>query len=79
MQLSVDMKDRDGNDLKIGDLIHMYDWGGSHDSIGTAQIVWNSDEGRISTEPCLVEDPYDFWTKAIPRCTKINLRPIQQD
>ena len=30
-------------------------------------------EGRVSTEPCIVEDPYYFWTKALPRCEKINL------
>lgn len=70
MQISVTVMDRDGNELNIGDMIQLYDWDGTNKALGFGTIIWDADEGRINTEPCIVEDAHDFWTKAIPRCKK---------
>lgn len=68
MNLSIELRDSNGTHLKLGDVIELFDWGGKQESIGRATLCWDADEGRISTEPRLVEDPHDFWRKAMPRC-----------
>lgn len=71
MRIETKMKDKNGIELNIGDTINLYDWGGSHSKIGTCVIVFDESEGRVSTEPCLIEDAYDFWSKALPRSEKV--------
>lgn len=71
LQISVEMTDRNGADIALGDVIELFDWGRNPRSLGTATLIWDDDEGRVSTEPVIVEDAYDFWCKALPRCQKI--------
>ena len=63
--------DRDGNQLSIGDKIEIYDWGRQTGSIGIVEITLASSEGRISCDPPLVTDAYDFVSKCIPRSKRI--------
>jgi len=60
-----------GKRLEIGDLVELYNWGAGGESLGIVELVWDVDEGRVSCVPLIVEDAYDFWTKALPRCVKI--------
>jgi len=70
MKINIELKDRDGNELKLGDKIELFDWGlKQKDSIGIATLSF--DDGRITTIPELVEDHYDFWSKALPGCRKV--------
>ena len=73
MNIVVNKSDRNGQSLNIGDTVDLYDWGGGNNKLATVVLIFDDVEGRVSTEPCIVEDPYDFWTKALPRCEKINL------
>ena len=71
MDINITKKDRNGNDLQLGDTVDVYDWGGEGTKIGTAKLTWCNDKGRVCLEPNLVEDPYDLWTKALPRSEKV--------
>lgn len=71
MKIDIEKKDRTGTPLEIGDKVELYDWGRTPNLIGIVEIVWDVDEGRVSCDPTLVEDAYDFWTKALPRCRKV--------
>ena len=73
MNIVVNKSDRNGQSLNIGDTVDLYDWGGGNNKLATVVLIFDDVEGRVPTEPCIVEDPYDFWTKALPRCEKINL------
>ena len=73
MNIVVNKSDRNGQSLNIGDTVDLYDWGGGNNKLATVVLIFDDVEGRVSTEPCIVEDPYDFWTKALSRCEKINL------
>ena len=73
MVIEVNKTDRNGNSLNIGDTIDIYDWGKEPVKIATVTLIFDDVEGRISSEPCVVNDAYDFWTMALPRCQKINL------
>ncbi len=72
--LNYNLKDRDGKEISFGDIIELFDWGRlkeNQQTMGYTKIVFDTDEGRISTEPCLVEDAYDFFTKCLPNCKLI--------
>lgn len=71
MKIEVEIKDRDGNPIEIGDSVELFDWGGVGRSLGVVEIVWDSTEGRVSSIPDPVQDAYDFWSKALPRCRKV--------
>lgn len=74
MKIEIQKTDRFGNSLEIGDQVELFDWGApSHGQkpLGVVTLVWDEDEGRVSCNPVLVEDPHDFWTKALPNCVKI--------
>lgn len=71
MKIETPVFDRNGTPLEIGDTLDIYDWGGKCEKIGTAVLSFDEDEGRISTIPVVVEDAYDFWTKALPRSIKV--------
>lgn len=74
MKIETTMKDRDGRDIEIGDSVELFDWGhtsSGNGSLGIVKVIWDVDEGRVSCEPCIVEDAYDFWTKALPRSRKV--------
>jgi len=71
MKINIDLKDRDGNNLELGDEIELYDWGRNATFLGKATLEWDADEGRISCDPRIIEDAYDFISYAIPRCRKI--------
>lgn len=71
MNIQVEVKDRNGNKIHIGDFIEIFDWAKSAKSLGIAQVIFDEDEGRVSCWPVLVEDSYDFWTKALPRSRKV--------
>ncbi len=73
MKIDVKMNDRDGKPLEIGDSVELFDWGHglAVSSLGTAKIIWDYDEGRVSCDPMIVENSYDFWTKALPRSRKL--------
>lgn len=71
MKIEVEIKDRDGNPIEIGDSVELFDWGGVGRSLGVVEIVWDSTEGRVSSIPDPVQDACDFWSKALPRCRKV--------
>ena len=74
MKIEIQKTDRFGNSLEIGDLVELFDWGApphGHKPLGVVTLVWDEDDGRVSCDPLLVEDPHDFWTKALPNCVKI--------
>ena len=74
MKIEIQKMDRLGNSLEIGDQVELFDWGAqSHrqKQLGVVTLVWDEDDGRVSCDPVLVEDPNDFWTKALPNCVKI--------
>ena len=71
MQINIQKKDRNGTELNIGDTIDLYDWGANGEKLATVKIVFDQDEGRVTTEPCIIDDGYDFWTKALPRSEKV--------
>ena len=69
-------KDRNGETLRIGDVVELYDWtesqnGEPPEMLGVVTLIWDDVEGRVSCSPCLVDDPYDFWQKALPHCKKV--------
>ncbi len=70
MKIEVLMKDKDGNPIEIGDKVELFNWGREERSLGIVEIIWDIDEGRVSCSPTIVEDSYDFWTKALPRSRK---------
>lgn len=72
MNIQIDKKDREGNQLEIGDKVELFDWGDKYESLGVAELVWDNDDGRVSCDPQMNIDAYDFWTKAIPRCRKVS-------
>ncbi len=72
MKIEVKMKDKDGYDLEIGDKVELFDWGKVKKSLGIVEIIWDVDEGRVSSYPLIVEDNYDFWTKCLPQSKKIH-------
>jgi hypothetical protein len=73
MKIDVVIEDRDGTPLEIGDTVELFDWVCVKVSLGTTVISWDPDEGRVSCLPCLIDDANDFWTKALPRCRKVNV------
>lgn len=79
MQLTINLTDKDNYPIDIGDSVRLFDWGNDKKLLGITQIVWDSNEGRISCNPCLVEDPYDFFTKALPNCRKYQGAVLEQD
>ena len=68
MKILINKTDKNGNELNIGDIVTLFDWGGDGKQLGIVELIWDDDEGRISSTPCIVEDAYDFWCKALPRC-----------
>ncbi len=72
MIIRPEKRDFYGKSLEIGDLVELYDWGAERKSLGIVELVWDVDEGRVSCFPLIIEDAYDFWTKALPCCVKIN-------
>ena len=77
MKIEIKKTDRFGKPLEIGDTVELFDWGSTavcQQSLGTATLTWDSHEGRVSSDPVIVEDAYDFWTKALPRCVKANVK-----
>jgi hypothetical protein len=78
MKLDIKVTDKDKNPIEIGDSVELFDWGTCKKSLGFVKIVWCASEGRISSDPCLVEDPYDFFTKALPNCRKV-MDVLEQD
>jgi hypothetical protein len=73
MNINVDITDRNGSPINMGDSVELFDWGGAHNSLGIVTVVWDSSEGRISSTPNIVDDAYDFFTKALPRSIKIGI------
>ena len=71
MNININLKDRNGNNLELGDEIELYDWGRDAKFLGKAILEWDATEGRISCDPPIVADAYDFFSKAIPRCQKV--------
>jgi len=71
MNININLKDRNGNNLELGDEIELYDWGRDAKFLGKAILEWDATEGRISCDPPIVGDAYDFFSKAIPRCQKV--------
>ena len=72
MNINLSIKDKDGLELNIGDCVKLYNWGCDKNGlIGEVTIIFDETEGRISCEPLLVQDAYDFISKALPRCEKI--------
>jgi hypothetical protein len=71
MNIEFVITDRHGANLEIGDCIEIFNWGKEGESLGQAQLIWDEDEGRVSTTPCIIDDAYDFWKKAIPNCKKL--------
>ncbi len=71
MKIEAKMNDRNGIPLNIGDTVELFNWGSGFQSLGMVKLYWDSDEGRVNCNPCIVEDAYDFWTKALPRCQKV--------
>jgi hypothetical protein len=71
MKILTEITDRNGVSLELGDVVDLLNWGVEGESLGLTQIIWDVDQGRVSCDPLLVEDPYDFWTKALPRCKKV--------
>jgi len=74
MKIEIEKTDRFGKPLEIGDTVELFDWGvgGDQLSLGVVTLIWDVDDGRVSCDPMVVEDAYDFWTKALPRCVKAN-------
>jgi hypothetical protein len=76
MKIEVEIKDRDGNPIEIGDSVELFDWDGE-DRLGVrplgvvVEVVWDNVEGRVSSIPDPVQDAYEFWSKALPRCRKV--------
>ena len=70
MIIELNITDKDGDELNIGDKIELYDWGVSRDFLGIGELIFCSDEGRLTTKPEIVEDAYDFYTKALKYCKK---------
>jgi hypothetical protein len=77
MKIEIEVKDRDGNDINIGDKVEIYDWGVRKTPMGIVEIIWDVDTGSVSCQPQIVDDPYDFWSKALPRSRKIMSENIQ--
>ena len=71
MKLDIQVKDSNGFDLHLGDYVELVDWGKGESSLGITEIIWDDKEGRISCRPLLIEDAYDFFTKALPRSRKV--------
>jgi hypothetical protein len=72
MKIKICIKDAYNKEINIGDKVELFDWGKSGKLLGIVTVIWDTNEGRISCHPCIVEDPYDFVTKALPRCRKLN-------
>lgn len=76
MVIKVDLKDRNGATLELGDMVELFDWSFYHRtepvSLGIAELRSDKSEGRLSCNPTIVEDAYDFYTKALPICVKVN-------
>ena len=73
MNINVDITDRNGFPISIGDTVELFDWGGDNKSLGIVTVSWDSSEGRVSCTPNIVDDAYDFFTKALPRSVKIGI------
>lgn len=73
MFIDFDVRDKNGVPINIGDTVELFDWGGDHKSLGKTVIAWDSSEGRLSCTPNIVDDAYDFFSKALPRCIKIDI------
>lgn len=58
--------DRNGNQIEILDKLRIYDWNDSGRVLGEGRLIFCTNEGRLDTEPRIVEDPYDFFSKALP-------------
>jgi hypothetical protein len=71
MNINVEIKDRNGAFLEIGDYVDIYDWGRPYDLIGRAEIYFDTDEGCIALNPQLIEDNYNLVSKALPRSVKV--------
>jgi len=71
MNIDIVKTDRNGTNLEIGDFVDLYDWGKDHTLIGRVQLEFDEDEGCVTCNPCMIADQYDFWTKALPNCEKV--------
>ena len=73
MEIEVKMNDRNEKPIEIGDHVELFDWGQQPNCLGIVEVIWDADEGRVSCNPCIVEDAHDFWTKALPRSCKVQI------
>jgi hypothetical protein len=73
MQVNINVVDCNGNELEIGDFVDLYDWGynSSNKLLGRVEIIFDDTTGTITCEPDLINDNYDFWSKALPKCKKV--------
>jgi len=72
MKIEIYLNDKNGEPINFGDTIELFNWSiNDKYSLGTAELIWNNDEGRIDTMPSLVDDPYDLVTKCLPNCIKV--------
>ena len=71
MTINFSIKDRNGVEIEIGDKVEIFDWDKSKRSLGFCVICFDPTEGRITSDPVLVEDPYDLITKCLPRSVVI--------
>lgn len=71
MTINVLAQDRNHNNLEIGDTVELFDWG-SGISLGIVTICFDFKKGCISSDPCIVDDTYDFWTKCLPLYRKLS-------
>jgi len=57
--------DVSGNPIFEGQKVNIYNWGHSDKGqLGTGIIVFDGNDGCWQTSPIIVEDQYDFFTKA---------------
>lgn len=71
LHIQMQLYDRDGLPIELGDWVELFDWGASKKSLGLTKITWDHSSGRVRGEPDIVEDPYDFFSKALPRCRRM--------
>lgn len=71
MTIQINKTDRNGKPISIGSVVQVWNWDLCPSPLGTAEVIWDNDEGRVSLDPPLVTDPYDLWSQALPRCEVI--------